>query len=68
MYDVIYLECGADEYGTLARWTFNRKRDREVSWLLNSFLRASGDFYRLLETFGNSLDPDQGRQNVSSDP
>ena len=36
---------------------------------LNSFL-ASGDFCHLLITFcklGNSLDPDQDRQNISSD-
>ena len=27
----------------------------------------SGDFYRLLLTFANSLDPDQARQNVGPD-
>ena len=34
--------------------------------MLNSFL-ASGDQYRLLVTFANSLDPDQDRQNVGPD-
>ena len=34
--------------------------------VLNSSL-ASGDFYRLLITFANSLDPDQDRQNVGPD-
>ena len=33
---------------------------------INSFL-ASGDFYSLLITFANSLDPDQDRQNVGPD-
>ena len=33
---------------------------------LNSFL-ASGNFYHLLISFANSLDPDQDRQNVGPD-
>ena len=33
---------------------------------LNS-LSANGDFYCLLITFTNSLDPDQDRQNVGPD-
>ena len=33
---------------------------------VNSFL-ASGDFFRLLITFVNSLDPDQDRQKVGPD-
>ena len=33
--------------------------------IAHSFL-ASGDFWRLLITFANSLDPDQDRQNVLS--
>ena len=37
-----------------------------VNVLLNSFL-ARGDFYHLLITFANSLDPDQERQNFSPD-
>ena len=34
--------------------------------LFNIFL-ASGNFFRLLITFANSLDPDQDRQNVGPD-
>ena len=33
---------------------------------LNSF-PASGDFCRMLITIGNSMDPDQARQNVGPD-
>ena len=36
------------------------------STFINSFL-ASGDFWHLLITFANSLDPDQDRQNVGPD-
>ena len=42
-------------------------QDCQVSlYFFNSFL-ASGDFFRLLITFANSLDPDQGQQNVGPD-
>ena len=34
--------------------------------LINS-LFVSGDLYRLLMSFANSLDPDQDRQNVGPD-
>ena len=34
--------------------------------IFNSFL-TSGDFFRLLITFANSLDPDQDQQNVRPD-
>ena len=37
-----------------------------TSYPLNSFL-ARVDFFHLLETFANSLDPDQDRLNVGSD-
>ena len=36
--------------------------DISLVWL-NSY-PTSGDFYRLLKTFVNSLNPDQARQNV----
>ena len=38
-----------------------------VSQVMNSLLVSSGNFYRLLITFANSLDPDQGQQNVGPD-
>ena len=34
---------------------------------LLAFFPAGGNFYRLLITFANSLDPDQARQNIGSD-
>ena len=42
------------------------KYNKNLLDYLNFFL-ASGDFYCLLITFANSLDPDQDQQNVGPD-
>ena len=39
----------------------------KVNYIIFNYFLASGDFFHLLITFANSLDPDQDRQNVGPD-
>ena len=63
---------------TLAKWKKLESNENDfsqdfsqkvVSRSCSAFnsLPASGNFYHLLITFANSLDPDQARQNVGPD-
>ena len=39
---------------------------QRINQMLNSFL-AGGDFFRLLITFANTLDPDQDQHSIGPD-